>query len=281
VNILAFFAHPDDETMLGGATLALVSRLANLHILCATRGEGGETGEPPLCPREDLGAVRSEELSCAVNVLGAASLDFLPYMDPTVGPDNTLYPFSPNEELLAQQVADAVIRRGAHVLISHGADGEYGHPAHKLCHRACLGAIRLLGAGAPLFYTIQSIFANHPRPRLANRSEPAHLILDLESLRAVKTKAALCHRTQHALFVRAASQETGRPYTVPEIIMTLESVHRVSPPLLPGQPLVDPFAALLRSSGWTRENPDLLFSDGSSSSGLSIASSPDCIDGAH
>jgi LmbE family N-acetylglucosaminyl deacetylase len=256
VNILAFFAHPDDETMLCGATLALAARRARLHLLCATRGEGGETGEPPLCPREDLGALRTQELECAARALGAASLEFLPYVDPTVGADNTLYPFTLDEELLAQQVAEAVVRRGAHVLISHGADGEYGHPAHRLCHRASLAAIDLLGAAAPLFYTPLAMYATHPRPRLANKSQPAHLILDLEPLRAEKTAAALCHRTQHALFVRAGSQEAGHPVSVPEIMLLEESVYRVSPPLAPGEQVRDPFAALLRSSGWARENPD-------------------------
>jgi LmbE family N-acetylglucosaminyl deacetylase len=151
VNILAFFAHPDDETMLCGATLALASRHAKLHVLCATRGEGGETGEPPLCLRETLGNVRSEELACAARVLGAASLEFLPYVDPTVGPDNTLYPFTPDEEMLAFQLAEAVTRRGAHVLISHGADGEYGHPAHQLCHRACMAPCICWGLARPSF----------------------------------------------------------------------------------------------------------------------------------
>lgn len=258
MNILAFFAHPDDETMLCGATLALAARSHSLHLLCATRGEGGENGEPPLCPREELGAFRSAELRCAAQHLGAASLEFLPYVDPTVGPENTLYPFAQDEEALALQLVAALRRTQAAVLVSHGADGEYGHPAHKLCHRACLRALQLLGPAAPLFYTTLSIFPGHPRERLANRSEPAHLILDLEDLRPAKTAAALCHRTQHALFVRAASQEAGRPLTVPEIILTLESVHRVHPPVLPAQPLADPFAAFLRSSGYARENPAFL-----------------------
>ena len=46
MNILAFFAHPDDETMLCGGTLALLAQNgASVHYLCATRGEGGELGE--------------------------------------------------------------------------------------------------------------------------------------------------------------------------------------------------------------------------------------------
>ncbi len=49
MNILAFFAHPDDETMLCGGTLALLARAgARVHLLIATRGEGGENGEPPV-----------------------------------------------------------------------------------------------------------------------------------------------------------------------------------------------------------------------------------------
>jgi N-acetylglucosamine malate deacetylase 2 len=262
VNILAFFAHPDDETMLCGATLALAARKANLSLLCATRGEGGETGEPPLCTRETLGAMRTEELRCAARVLGAVSLDFLPYIDPTVGADNTLYPFATDEDLLARQVAEAIRRVNAQVLISHGADGEYGHPAHKLCHRASFRAINLLGAEAPCFFTSQSIFPTHPNPRLANKSEPAHLVLDLEPMRNKKLEAALCHRTQHALFVRNASREAGRTLTVPEIITVLESVHRIFPPVGLGHPIEDPLADLLRASGLARENLPPFLSNG-------------------
>jgi hypothetical protein len=70
---------------------------------------------------------------------------------------------------------------------------------------------------------------------------------------AIKTEAALCHRTQHALFVRRPSLDAGRPFTVAEIIVTQESIHRVYPPAPSGQPVNDPFAALLRTSGWTRD----------------------------
>jgi LmbE family N-acetylglucosaminyl deacetylase len=255
MNILAYFAHPDDETMACGATLALAARGARLSVLCATRGEGGELGEPPLCLREDAGATRSEELRLAVEALGAAELDFLNYVDPLIGPDNTLYPFAEDEELLAQQVAAAVRRTQADVLISHGSNGEYGHPAHKLCHRSAVRAIQLLGPDAPLFYTVQAVFENMAQPVFANVDDPAHLILDLEPYRAAKTAAAMCHRSQHALFKRHASQEQGRTVEVPEIIQTIESVHRAYPAVAPHTPVNDAFADLLRGSGLSRENP--------------------------
>ena len=76
--VLAFFAHPDDETILFGGTLALLAQLGNqVHYVSATRGEGGEVGEPPLCLPAELGQVRAQEMACAVEALGGVSLNFM------------------------------------------------------------------------------------------------------------------------------------------------------------------------------------------------------------
>src|SRR5215470_1682442 len=82
-TILAVAAHPDDETMLAGGTLAMYAEQGHaVYILATTRGEGGEAGEPPLATRERLGAVREAELRCAAAALGAREVFFLPYIDP-------------------------------------------------------------------------------------------------------------------------------------------------------------------------------------------------------
>jgi N-acetylglucosamine malate deacetylase 2 len=231
MNILAFFAHPDDETMLCGGTLALLAMAgANVHYLIATRGEGGEAGDPPLCTQAELGQVREREMACAVQALGGASLDFFDYIDPLVGPDNTLFPF----EAELEQVVDALVLhmrlRQIDALITHGKNGEYGHPAHKLVNLAASLAVAALEADAPLLYHVQSAFEGHPKPHLMNKDEPAHIVLETAPVLAAKVAAAQCHRTQHALFVRRASEREGRPVTVPEVITTLESLHRAYPP---------------------------------------------------
>ena len=258
MNILAFFAHPDDETMACGATLALAARHSRLTILCATRGEGGERGDPSLCTREELGALRTEELRCAAQELGAIGLEFLDYIDPTIGPDNALYSFTDDEERLAQQIVEAIRKTRADLLITHGTNGEYGHPAHKQCNRGAHRAKEILGQYAPLFYTVQAAFPGIPRPRFANIDDPAHLILDLEPYRDVKIAAALCHRSQHDLFVRQDSKDAGRLVSVAETIESLESVHRVHPPVPAQTPVQDEFAELLRASGLACENSEWL-----------------------
>ena len=107
MRVLTIFAHPDDETMLTGGIMALLSRAgADVHYLCATRGEGGELGEPPVCSREEIGKFRQRELACAVESLGGRSVSFLNYIDPLVGVSDELYPYTKDFDGLEQQIID-------------------------------------------------------------------------------------------------------------------------------------------------------------------------------
>ncbi len=255
MNILAFFAHPDDETMLTGGTLALLAEHgANLHYLCATRGEGGEVGEPPVCTQAELGEVREQELVCAVQALGGVrSLTFLGYSDPLVGPGEELYPFSNDIATVAGQVATSIKQTEAQVILTHGSNGEYGHPAHILCFQAALttvmAAAQTNGAPPPILYTVQASFPTHPKPRLANQDDPADIVIDVSSVVDKKVAAALCHTSQNALFVRRSSEDAGRPVEVHETVMTVESLRRQHPPRIAEQPLQDPLVELLMRSG--------------------------------
>lgn len=250
MDILAFFAHPDDETLLIGGTLAILAQQGvSVHYLSATRGEGGELGVPPRASSENLGQVREQELICAVEKLKGASLSFLGYVDPRVGPQDTLYPYAANLTLLAGQVAAYIRQFGAAAVITHGSQGENGHPAHVLTHQAARIAVESLGAQGPVLYTVQAIFANHPRPRLANTADPADLVIDIASGLERKVQAALCHRTQHGLFTRNVAKEVGHSVSVEEAIATVqvESLHRVWP--ASQKRLEDPLADALRKTG--------------------------------
>ena len=248
MNLLVFFAHPDDETMLAGGTLALLrTQGVNIHYLCATRGEGGETGTPPLCSRTELGKVRSQELACAVVALGGGRLDFLPYTDPLVGEGDTLYAFTDKVDELVNKLAEWIAADKPDAILTHGSSGEYGHPAHVLCHTAMLAAFEKLPGDKPLLYTFQAAFEGHPKPRSMNKSDKAHLVLDISRVMDKKLAATLCHCTQHALFVRRPSLAAGRLVTLEETIIKVESLHRVYPPV--ESILTDQFADLLRSSG--------------------------------
>src|SRR5437667_301369 len=81
-TILAVFAHPDDESLACGGTLARAADAgATVVLLCATRGESGSISNPELVPEGDLGAVRARELQDAAAVLGIADVLIMSHPD--------------------------------------------------------------------------------------------------------------------------------------------------------------------------------------------------------
>ncbi len=225
MNILVFFAHPDDETMLCGGLLALLSSSGHdVHYLCCTRGEGGECGVPALCNQAQLGSLRELELACAVEELGGKSLQFLDYTDPLVGPENTLFSFTQDQEKLAIEVKEYIKKKDIDLLITHGSNGEYGHPGHLTVYQV---AQKIIQSEYPeiLWYTVQAYYDISPRPHLLNKADQADWIIDVSSVINEKIGAALCHKSQHDLFVRRKSKELGKSVSVAEVIQREESYH--------------------------------------------------------
>jgi LmbE family N-acetylglucosaminyl deacetylase len=244
-SVLVIGAHPDDETMLTGGTLAfLSSQGVQVHLLCATRGEGGEMGEPPVCERPELGAVREQELRCAGQALGLASIQFLGYVDPPAGPDDQLYPFEADFNTLKREIQAAIQHVGTEVVLSHGSDGEYGHPAHQLVHRAVRAAVEDMGDSV-YFYSFAARVPNI-EDRIWNKHDVAHLALDIRPWLDAKEAAALCHVTQHGMFRRRHPDKAIR-----DVLRPIESFHRHLPAVSEIPPH-DPFADLLQAAGaWT------------------------------
>ncbi|HUP27466.1 MAG TPA: PIG-L family deacetylase, partial [Chloroflexia bacterium] len=99
ITIMAVHAHPDDEVVFTGGTLALYSsRGVQTVLVTATGGEEGEIHDPDLDSEEArprLGDIRREELRRAVELLGIDHAELLGYRDsgmvgtePNARPDN-------------------------------------------------------------------------------------------------------------------------------------------------------------------------------------------------
>lgn len=231
VVLLVIGAHPDDETMFAGGLIALAARRGMaVHLLCATRGEGGEVGDPPVTTQERLGETRAAELRCAGTALGATSVEFLPFIDPLVthtgsdpAPSTALFRIAASPDEFARAIVAAIRATRADVLLSHGTNGEYGHPQHLYTNEtvrrafdAAGDAARFPEAGAPhaptVLYTWAAHFptgADERLERLLNQDDPADWFLTLDDdLLDRKERAALCHRSQISLFLRRAE---GKP----------------------------------------------------------------------
>lgn len=121
--MLAIFAHPDDESIMMGGTLAHYARRgADVYLLCATRGEWGTISDDALAARENLGAVREKELQHACEILGVNLEGFLDCPDGDI--NNT--DWSEIEEKIVRSIR--TLR--PQVVVTFGLDGLYGHPDH-------------------------------------------------------------------------------------------------------------------------------------------------------
>src|SRR5438067_9933734 len=81
-TIVFFHAHPDDEAIATGGTMAKLAAAGHRVVLvCATKGEHGEVPEGFLDPGEQLWQRREREIEAANRALGVARGEFLGYID--------------------------------------------------------------------------------------------------------------------------------------------------------------------------------------------------------
>ena len=77
-RVVAVHAHPDDEVLFTGGTLAdMAARGADVTVITATLGEEGEVIGAPyqgLCESDQLGGFRARELSDALRILGVQGI---------------------------------------------------------------------------------------------------------------------------------------------------------------------------------------------------------------
>lgn len=226
--ILVVSAHPDDETLFAGGTLVMYAQEGHdVYILETTRGEGGEVGEPPLATRENLGAVREQEVRNAARALGARDIFFLPYIDPHMEINGIPRHIDVPLQALAKAIGEYIGRIRPDLVVTHGSNGEYGHPQHIYTHEATRVALAdTLPNTALLSWSAR--YASPERERVINKDDRADIVRDIVPWLDQKIEAALCHKTQHAMFLRNTGAQN-----VAQMIWRKESFHIWQGPLPP------------------------------------------------
>ena len=128
LRLLAVLAHPDDESLGVGGTLAkYAAEGVEVFLLTATRGDSGRyRGHRPGTEGHPgahaLGEIREAELRAAAAVLGIRDVSILGY------PDSHLDRTNPVEAI--SRIAAHLRQVRPDVVVTFGPDGVYGHPDH-------------------------------------------------------------------------------------------------------------------------------------------------------
>lgn len=149
-TLVSFHAHPDDEAIPTGGALAKAADAGHrVVIVFATRGEHGEVSENFLDEGEALWQRRELESHRSAEVLGAARVEFLGFVDSGMmgtpendAPDSF---WQADVDEAATRLAVILEEEQADVLTVYDDHGTYGHPDHIQVHRVGVRAAELAG----------------------------------------------------------------------------------------------------------------------------------------
>jgi len=161
--VLAVFAHPDDERVIGPLLSKLAREGRETHLVIATDGSKGVTDFAKIPAGAELAAARTKEATCAANRLGVRKLHLIGL------PDGGLASF---ESLGKLRTALAAIIDSVKpsVIITFGPEGGTGHPDHRLVGNVTSQIIE----SDDRYSNIDLLYASLPTERLrtAPRAEP-------------------------------------------------------------------------------------------------------------
>lgn len=126
-TLLAVFAHPDDETLVGPLMAKYVKDGHKVYLLTLTAGQLGTAEHAKIPAGDALAAVRAKELACAAEKLGLTGHTLLGFKDQGFAVGWAAQPMND----AANQIREAINTLRPDVIITFGPDGITGHPDHR------------------------------------------------------------------------------------------------------------------------------------------------------
>jgi LmbE family N-acetylglucosaminyl deacetylase len=146
-GLLVIGAHPDDEVLLAGGTLAACAAAGHeTGVVCLTRGELGPIADAALATRATLGAVRLGELRASCAELGAVLIKCWRR------PDGSLR--WSDRSAIVRQLVGVLAEQEPEAVITFGEDGLYYHPDHIATYELVRRAVKSLPDPPALYRSV-------------------------------------------------------------------------------------------------------------------------------
>lgn len=241
-GLLVITAHPDDEVLIAGGTLAACAALGiSTGVVCLTRGEDGPIADARLAARQTLGAVRTQELQAACTELGVEFVKCYRRQD-----GGLRWSDRPR---VAAQLARLIDLHRPQMVITFGEDGLYWHDDHIATYELTRSAVRRCASPVALYRSIwarsemqllgvelrrrglsDSLWGLEPEDFGVDDDErDGEVVVDVRRFLARKLRALQCHRTQ----LEPDNLILGLPQDLAERFLGCE---RFAPVQVPGRP---------------------------------------------
>jgi LmbE family N-acetylglucosaminyl deacetylase len=193
-TLVVFHAHPDDEALLTGGTMARATAEGHRVVLVtATAGEAGLSNGDS----EELAKTRLRELRRSADIVGCARVELFGYPDsgsaatPTTGEPG--FADLPAAEP-AERLAAILDEEQADALTVYDERGGYGHPDHRQVHRAGVLAAEIARTPVVLEATVDRRALTRVAAILARVPRASHLIPEDRFATAYTAHSDLTHR---------------------------------------------------------------------------------------
>ncbi|HVL80942.1 MAG TPA: N-acetyl-1-D-myo-inositol-2-amino-2-deoxy-alpha-D-glucopyranoside deacetylase [Actinomycetota bacterium] len=254
-SIVFVHAHPDDESLSTGGTIArYAAEGVRVCLVTCTDGDLGEIAEVDgLVPERiepRLGEVRREELREAADALGISDVRMLGYRDSgmagTAGNDDPAAFVNQDLDGVVRQLVQVLREVRPQVVVTYNAYGFYGHPDHIRAHQATVAAVEasadpgsLPEAGPPhevrrLYYTAvpksglrelrdrvpgaEEVFSDEAIETIGAEDHEISAFVDVRAWVPQKMAALRAHRTQMGTIAPFLSM----PEEVLELVLGVE-----------------------------------------------------------
>jgi len=173
-TVVFVHAHPDDEAIFTGGTLALLARSGvRTVVLMATSGELGEGGGTTTA----LAALRRDEARRSCEILGVDRLVFLDHVDSGLDDRATHRPWGAFVDVdlatAASQIADIAREERAVAIVAYDDHGVYDHPDHVHVHDAAMLAADLAGIDTRYLATVDREYLHFVASHLVDHAGAA------------------------------------------------------------------------------------------------------------
>jgi len=146
-GLLVIGAHPDDEVLLAGGTLAACAAAGHeTGVVCLTRGELGPISDAALATRATLGAVRLDELRASCAELGTVLVKCWRR------PDGSLS--WSDRSAIVRQLVGVLGAQEPEAVITFGEDGLYYHPDHIATYELVRRAVKSMPEPPALYRSV-------------------------------------------------------------------------------------------------------------------------------